>query len=121
MSLVVFYPRHDSTVEGGGRRDDVSHREDKTEEQNNKDESRDKNSSKKKGKGKKGKRGKGRGRKSNRETSERDKRVMKEFVDSLKGRRRLMVSGKGILLHLFIPVPLSFSLYLFAYIPSFFS
>ena len=55
-----------------------------------------KTSSKKKGKGKKegkGKKGKGRGKKSNRETSDKDKKAMKEFVEALKGNRRLLVSG----------------------------
>ncbi|XP_062334644.1 coiled-coil domain-containing protein 80 [Osmerus eperlanus] len=56
-------------------------------------EPQEKNSSKKKGKGKKegkGKKGKGRG-KSNRETSEKDKKAMNEFVEALKGNRRLLV------------------------------
>lgn len=50
----------------------------------------DKKEKKKKGKGK-GKKGKGRGKKSNRDASEKDKAALKEFVESLKGSRRLMV------------------------------
>uniref|UniRef100_A0A3Q1EHC0 Coiled-coil domain containing 80 like 2 n=2 Tax=Acanthochromis polyacanthus TaxID=80966 RepID=A0A3Q1EHC0_9TELE len=60
-------------------------------EPNVKDDTQEKQTSKKKGKGKKGKKGKGRGKKSNREASEKDKIALKEFVDSLKGTRRLML------------------------------
>ncbi|KAM4634252.1 coiled-coil domain-containing protein 80 isoform 2-T2 [Polymixia lowei] len=84
--------RFDSTAEGGKKRLGGKNDGDKTEqEQNKKHESQEKSSSKKKGKGKKGKKGKGRGKKSNKETSEKDKAALKEFVDSLKGKRRLMV------------------------------
>ncbi|XP_030004348.1 coiled-coil domain-containing protein 80 isoform X2 [Sphaeramia orbicularis] len=50
----------------------------------------DKKEKKKKGKGK-GKKGKGRGKKSNRDASEKDKAALKEFLESLKGSRRLML------------------------------
>ena len=63
--------------------------EDKKEE--NVKDTQEKQSSKKKGKGKKGKKGKGRGKKSHKEASEKDKTALKEFLDSLKGTRRLMV------------------------------
>ncbi|TKS84574.1 Coiled-coil domain-containing protein 80 [Collichthys lucidus] len=59
-------------------------------EEKAKEETQEKQSSKKKGKGNKGKKGKGRGKKSNREASEKDKAALKEFLDSLKGARRLM-------------------------------
>ncbi|KAM9306406.1 coiled-coil domain-containing protein 80 isoform 2-T2 [Pholidichthys leucotaenia] len=42
-------------------------------------------------KGKKGKKRKGRGKKSNREASDSDKAALKEFLDRLKGSRRLMI------------------------------
>lgn len=64
--------------------------EDKKEGNVNEDR-QEKQSSKKKGKGKKGKKGKGRGKKSNREASEKDKTALKEFLDTLRGTRRLMV------------------------------
>ncbi|KAM9841684.1 coiled-coil domain-containing protein 80 [Aulostomus maculatus] len=70
--------RPESTV---GKKNDVKNTEDNTQE---------KHGSKKKGKGKKGKRGKGRGRKSNKEPSEKDKATLKEFLDKIKGKRRLM-------------------------------
>lgn len=60
-------------------------------EQSGKENKREKQRSKKKGKGKKGKKRKGRGKKSNREASEKDNAALKEFFDSLKGTRRLMV------------------------------
>ncbi|CAL9683767.1 unnamed protein product [Knipowitschia caucasica] len=50
----------------------------------------EKASSKKKGKGKKGKK-KGRGRTSIREVSDRDRAILKDFVNALKGTRRLMI------------------------------
>lgn len=59
--------------------------------QNVKDDSQEKHGSKKKGKGRKGKKGKGRGKKSNREASEKDKAVLKDFLETFKGTRRLMV------------------------------
>ncbi|KAM7392999.1 hypothetical protein PAMA_007899 [Pampus argenteus] len=76
--------RPDSTVEEGKKRSE-------DEKENVKDDTLEKQSSKKKGKGKKGKKGKGRGKKSNREASEQDKTALKEFMDNLKGTRRLMV------------------------------
>ncbi|XP_071769668.1 coiled-coil domain-containing protein 80 [Centroberyx gerrardi] len=82
--------RHDSTVEGGKKRQGAKTSEDK-KEPDIKEDSQEKNSSKKKGKGKKGKKGKGRGKKSNREPSDKDKAALKEFLESLKGKRRLMV------------------------------
>lgn len=60
-------------------------------EPNTQVDKQDKKGSKKKGKGKKGKKRKGRGKKSSRETSEEDKTVLKKFLDSLRGSRRLMV------------------------------
>ncbi|XP_010735397.3 coiled-coil domain-containing protein 80 [Larimichthys crocea] len=80
--------RTDSAVEEGKKRHKNS--ENKKEEKA-KEETQEKQSSKKKGKGKKGKKGKGRGKKSNREASEKDKAALKEFLDSLKGTRRLML------------------------------
>ncbi|CAL8321362.1 unnamed protein product [Lota lota] len=62
-----------------------------TEEQKKTNAGKTKNSSKKKGKGKKGKKGKGRGRKSDSETSEKDKAALREFLEVLRGKRRLMV------------------------------
>ncbi|KAL7376339.1 hypothetical protein ABVT39_005991 [Epinephelus coioides] len=82
--------RPDPAVEEGKRRHGEKNKEDK-KEQNVKDNTQEKPSSKKKGKGKKGKKGKGRGKKSNREASEKDKAALKEFLDSLKGKRRLML------------------------------
>lgn len=85
---IVFY-RPEAVDEGkkshGGKKND-----DKTQ-LNVKEDTQEKQSSKKKGKGKKGKKGKGRGKKSNREASEKDKEALKNFLDSLKGTRRLMV------------------------------
>ncbi|KAF7661669.1 hypothetical protein LDENG_00254870 [Lucifuga dentata] len=80
----------DSTVEGGKKRKGAKSSKEK-KEQNAKDDSQGKQSSKKKGKRKKGKKGKGRGKKSNREASEKDKTALKEFLESFKGTRRLMV------------------------------
>ncbi|KAM3874346.1 coiled-coil domain-containing protein 80 [Diretmus argenteus] len=82
--------RHDSTVEGAKKKHEVKNSEDK-KERDRKDDSQEKINSKKKGKGKKGKKGKGKGKKSNREASEKDKTALKEFLESLKGTRRLMV------------------------------
>ncbi|XP_068561584.1 coiled-coil domain-containing protein 80 [Cebidichthys violaceus] len=79
-----------SAVEEGKIRNGGKNSEDK-KEQNVKDEARDKQRSKKKGKGKKGKKGKGRGKKSNREASEKDKTALTEFLNTLKGTRRLML------------------------------
>uniref|UniRef100_UPI0037E93142 coiled-coil domain-containing protein 80 n=1 Tax=Semicossyphus pulcher TaxID=241346 RepID=UPI0037E93142 len=79
--------RPDSAVEEEKKR----HGEKKSEEKNVKDDTQEKQSSKKKGKGKKGKKGKGRGKKSNREASEKDKTALREFLDSFKGTRRLML------------------------------
>lgn len=76
-------------MEEGKKKHGLKNSEDMTE--NVKDDTQEKQSSKKKGKGKKGKKGKGRGKKSNRETSEMDKTALKEFIDNLKGTRRLMV------------------------------
>ncbi|XP_023123839.2 coiled-coil domain-containing protein 80 [Amphiprion ocellaris] len=80
--------RSHTIVEEGKKRGQSN--EDKIEP-NLKDDTQEKQTSKKKGKGKKGKKGKGRGKKSNREASEKDKTALKEFVDSLKGTRRLML------------------------------
>ncbi|XP_029372217.1 coiled-coil domain-containing protein 80 [Echeneis naucrates] len=82
--------RLDSAVEEGKKQQGGGQSED-TKEKNVKDEAQEKQSSKKKGKGKKGKKGKGRGKKSNREVSEKEKTALKEFLDSLKGTRRLML------------------------------
>nr|XP_019937180.1 PREDICTED: coiled-coil domain-containing protein 80-like isoform X1 [Paralichthys olivaceus]XP_019937181.1 PREDICTED: coiled-coil domain-containing protein 80-like isoform X1 [Paralichthys olivaceus] len=82
--------RPESTVEEGRRTHGGRNSEDK-KEQNVKDDSQEKQGSKKKGKGKKGKKGKGRGKKSNREASDKDKSALKEFLESLKGKRRLML------------------------------
>ncbi|XP_023257288.1 coiled-coil domain-containing protein 80-like [Seriola lalandi dorsalis] len=82
--------RPDSAVEEGKKRHGGKTSEDTTEK-NVKDDTQEKQSSKKKGKGKKGKKGKGRGKKSNREASEKDKTALKEFLDNLKGTRRLML------------------------------
>lgn len=77
-------------MEEGKKKHGGKNSEDKKDE-NVKDDTQEKQSSKKKGKGKKGKKGKGRGKKSNREASEKDKTALKEFLDHLKGTRRLMV------------------------------
>lgn len=55
----------------------------------------DHSTSKKKGKGKDGKKkkGKGRRRKSQREADDKEKAALKEFMQNLKGRRRLLVSS----------------------------
>ena len=66
--------------------------DDKTEEQKKTNVGKSKNSSKKKGKGKKGKKGKGRGRKSDGGMSEKDQAALREFLEVLRGKRRLMVS-----------------------------
>ncbi|KAG7223932.1 hypothetical protein INR49_015188, partial [Caranx melampygus] len=82
--------RPDSTVEEGKKSRGGKNSED-TKEKNVKDDTLEKQSSKKKGKGKKGKKGKGRGKKSNREASDKDKAALREFLDNLKGTRRLML------------------------------
>ncbi|TDH01992.1 hypothetical protein EPR50_G00168330 [Perca flavescens] len=82
--------RPDSTVEEGKRRHEGKNSEDE-KGQNVNDGTQQKQSSKKKGKGKKGRKGKGRGKKSNREASENEKTALKKFLDSLKGKRRLML------------------------------
>ncbi|KAM6901296.1 coiled-coil domain-containing protein 80 [Lycodopsis pacificus] len=79
-----------SAVEEGKIRNGGLNSEDK-KEQNVKDDTQEKPRSKKKGKGKKGKKGKGRGKKSNREPSEKDKTALAEFLNTLKGTRRLML------------------------------
>ncbi|XP_061554788.1 coiled-coil domain-containing protein 80 isoform X2 [Phycodurus eques] len=56
-----------------------------------KEEKEGKENSKKKGKGKKGKKGKGRGKKSHKVASKKDKTAFKDFLDHLKGKRRLML------------------------------
>lgn len=89
-SFFLFYCRSDSTVVEGDKIHGGENSEDE-KERDAKDDTQEKQGSKKKGKGKKGKKGKGRGKKSNREASEKDKTALKEFVDSLKGARRLMV------------------------------
>ncbi|KAK0143013.1 Coiled-coil domain-containing protein 80 [Merluccius polli] len=65
--------------------------DDKAEVQKKTNSGKNKNSSKKKGKGKKGKKGKGRGKKSNSEASEKDKAAFRDFLEVLRGNRRLMV------------------------------
>ncbi|XP_029940132.1 coiled-coil domain-containing protein 80 [Salarias fasciatus] len=82
--------RPDSPVEEEKSKHAGQNNEDKTEPKEKMD-AQEKQSSKKKGKGKKGKKGKGRGKKSNKEASEKDKTALKEFLDGLKGTRRLMV------------------------------
>ncbi|KAI3362388.1 hypothetical protein L3Q82_012690 [Scortum barcoo] len=89
-SKEVKKDRPDSVVEEGKKRHGGKNSEDRKEE-SAKDETQEKQSSKRKGKGKKGKKGKGRGKKSNREASEKDKTALREFMDSLKGTRRLML------------------------------
>lgn len=89
-NVFLFYCRPDSAVEEGKRTHGGKNGDEK-KEQNVKEDTQEKQSSKKKGKGKKGKKGKGRGKKSNREFSEKDKTALKEFLDKLKGARRLMV------------------------------
>ncbi|CAI5666734.1 unnamed protein product [Oreochromis niloticus] len=79
-----------ASVEEGKKRNVEKNNGDKTE-QSGKENKKEKERSKKKGRGKKGKKRKGRGKKSNREASEKDKTALKEFLDSLKGTRRLMV------------------------------
>lgn len=86
----LFFCRLDSTVEEVKKIHGGKNGEDKKEGNVNEDR-QEKQSSKKKGKGKKGKKGKGRGKKSNREASEKDKTALKEFLDTLRGTRRLMV------------------------------
>ncbi|XP_060917543.1 coiled-coil domain-containing protein 80 [Labrus mixtus] len=82
--------RPDSTAEEGKKRQGGKNSED-IKELNVKEDTQEKQGSKKKGKGKKGKKGKGRGKKSNREASEKDKTALREFMDSFKGTRRLML------------------------------
>ncbi|AWP15157.1 putative coiled-coil domain-containing protein 80-like [Scophthalmus maximus] len=82
--------RPDPAVEEGKKKHGGKNSEDE-KDQNVKDDVQEKQTSKKKGKGKKGKKGKGRGKKSNREVSEKDKTALKEFLDSLRGTRRLML------------------------------
>ncbi|XP_062268362.1 coiled-coil domain-containing protein 80 [Platichthys flesus] len=86
----VKKPRPESTVEEDKKTHGGRNSEDKRE-QNVKDDTQEKPGSKKKGKGKKGKKGKGRGKKSNREASDEDKAALKDFLESLKGNRRLML------------------------------
>lgn len=104
VNFFVLYCRADSTVKEGKKGHGGKNSEDTTEK-NVKDDTREKQSSKKKGKGKKGKKGKGRGKKSNREASDKDKAALREFLDSLKGTRRLMVRRFSfcILLSAFLP------------------
>ncbi len=64
-------------------------------EEFNRDQTVDHSSSKKKDKGKDGKKKKGKGgrRKSQREADDKEKAALKEFMQNLKGRRRLLVSS----------------------------
>lgn len=55
------------------------------------DGGREKQTSKRKDKGKKGRKGKGRGKKSNKDISEKDRVALNEFLDTFRGMRRLMV------------------------------
>lgn len=64
---------------------------DTVEESKGDDGRQEKQSAKKKDKGKKGRKGKGRGKKSNRDVSEKDRAALKEFLDTFRGTRRLMV------------------------------
>lgn len=82
--------RSDSAVQDG-RKIHKGKNSEATKQQNVKPDTQQ-TPSKKKGKGKKGKKGKGRGKKSNREASETDTTALREFLDSFKGTRRLMVS-----------------------------
>ncbi|XP_034566111.1 coiled-coil domain-containing protein 80 [Notolabrus celidotus] len=82
--------RPDSTVGEGKKRNGGQNSGDKKEHKVE-DNTQEKQSTKKKGKGKKGKKGKGRGKKSSREASEKEKTALKEFLDSFKGTRRLML------------------------------
>lgn len=73
--------------------DKKAHQEKKSgnkKEQNAKEDTQE-HHSKKNGKGKKRKKGKGRGKKSSREASQTDMKALKEFLDSFRGTRRLMV------------------------------
>ncbi|XP_074546061.1 coiled-coil domain-containing protein 80 [Halichoeres trimaculatus] len=78
------------SVDEGKKRNGGEHTDDKKEHKLE-DNTQEKQSTKKKGKGKKGKKGKGRGKKSSREASEKDKTALKEFLDTFKGMRRLML------------------------------
>lgn len=98
----VLYCRPDSTVEEGKTIHGGKNSEGK-KKQNAKEGMQEKQNSKKKGKGKKGKKGKGRGKKSNREPSETDITALKEFLDSLKGTRRLMVRTFSFCILSFFP------------------
>ncbi|CAJ1070800.1 coiled-coil domain-containing protein 80 [Xyrichtys novacula] len=82
----VTKDRFDPDVEEGRKRNEA-----KNSEVKKGDNTQEKQSTKKKGKGKKGKKGKGRGKKSNREASDKDKAALKEFLDTFKGTRRLML------------------------------
>ncbi|TNN71366.1 Coiled-coil domain-containing protein 80 [Liparis tanakae] len=82
--------RPDSAVDEGKRKNVEENSKD-NKEQNAKEDKEETQRSKKKGKGKKGKKGKARGKKSNREVSEKDKSALKEFLNNLKGTRRLML------------------------------
>lgn len=77
-------------MDEGKKRNGGKNKDDKKEHKAE-DNTQEKQSTKKKGKGRKGKKGKGRGRKSSREASEKDKTALKEFLDTFKGTRRLMV------------------------------
>lgn len=87
--------RLDSTVKEVKKVHGGKNGENKKEKNVNEDK-QEKQTSKKKGQGKKGRKGKGRGKKSNREASEKDKTALKEFLDRFKGTRRLMVRASSL-------------------------
>lgn len=97
----MLYFRPDSTVEEGKKIHGGKNSEGK-KEQNAKEGTQEKKNSKKKGKGKKGN---GRGKKSNREASETDITALREFLDSLRGTRRLMVRTFSFCILSFTPNP----------------
>lgn len=83
-----------STVEIRERKTVANSRDNKPENVGGGEESLEKNNSPKKGKGKKdGKKGRGRGRvkKNHREVNDNNKKALMDFVEHLKGKRRLMV------------------------------
>lgn len=99
--MIYLFCRPSSTVDEKKKQNGGTNPEDKVEA-NEKLDAQNKQSPKKKGKGKKGKKGKGRGKKSNKEVSEEDKVVMGNFLNSLRGSRRLMVRTFGLFNNLII-------------------
>ncbi|XP_061763736.1 coiled-coil domain-containing protein 80 isoform X3 [Nerophis ophidion] len=81
-----------SSAEGSNKWVEEEVREEENNNNNNKEERNNKEEEKKKGKGKKGKKGKKRkGKKSKQEVSEKDKTALKDFLETFKGKRRLML------------------------------